>query len=62
MLSPDCKTVFSSSAQQRGEGGGSGPHLPEEEPDGSLSDQEHEILQEFDGCGGISHRPRGAAL
>lgn len=49
-------------AQQPGESGGSGSHLPEEEPRRLQADQEHELLQISAGGGGIPHRPRGAAL
>lgn len=49
-------------AQQRGEGGGSDPHLPEKEPRWLQAGQEHELLQISARRGGIPHRPRGAAI
>lgn len=50
------------SAQQPGEGGGGSSHLPEEEPDGSLAEEKHELLQDAVRRGGIPHRPRGEAV
>ena len=55
-------TISSYTAQWREEGCCSRPYLPEEEPKWPLHCQEHELLQNAVWRGGISHRPRGAAV